>query len=225
MELDTFRKSWNRSQAEFRRMLLVYDCPELTGEMFLRQHGALHSKQVAPDQTFSYEEAVFGDANEEQMRRIPRNEEHSMAWCLWHLARIEDVTMNILISGEDQLFERDGWAERLGVNTRDTGNALSTDEIAGLSASVDLPALRAYRNAVGNRTRQIVPQLTITQLRQKVDPSRLQRIRGEGAVCEASLGLLDYWGGRDLAGLLLMPPTRHNFIHLNEALRLKKKRI
>ncbi|MBN1305535.1 MAG: hypothetical protein JXA13_13940 [Anaerolineales bacterium] len=27
-----------------------------------------------------------------------------------------------------------------------------------------------------------------------------------------------------LAGFLLMPPTRHNLVHLNEALRLKKRR-
>jgi len=36
--------------------------------------------------------------------------------------------------------------------------------------------------------------------------------------------VIDYWSGLTLAGLLLMPPTRHNFIHLNEALRLKQKR-
>jgi hypothetical protein len=35
--------------------------------------------------------------------------------------------------------------------------------------------------------------------------------------------VLEYWGGLTYAGLLLMPPTRHNFIHLNEALRVKKK--
>lgn len=27
----------------------------------------------------------------------------------------------------------------------------------------------------------------------------------------------DYWSRRTIAGLLLMPATRHNFVHLNEA--------
>jgi hypothetical protein len=33
----------------------------------------------------------------------------------------------------------------------------------------------------------------------------------------------EYWGGLTLAGLLLMPPTRHNLIHLNECVKIKKK--
>lgn len=35
--------------------------------------------------------------------------------------------------------------------------------------------------------------------------------------------IIAYWGGRTLAGLLLMPPTRHNFLHLSEALRIRQK--
>jgi hypothetical protein len=37
------------------------------------------------------------------------------------------------------------------------------------------------------------------------------------------MGIVDYWGSRTIAGLLLMPPTRHNFTHLNEARMLKQK--
>ena len=47
----------------------------------------------------------------------------------------------------------------------------------------------------------------------------------EGAVVEGARGLLDYWGGLTIAGLLLMPPTRHNFVHLNEAWMLKGKAL
>ena len=35
--------------------------------------------------------------------------------------------------------------------------------------------------------------------------------------------IVDYWGGLTIAGLVLMPPTRHNFVHLNEALRIRQK--
>ena len=65
--------------------------------------------------------------------------------------------------------------------------------------------------------------LPVTKLKQKVDPARLERVLAEGAVVDEARGVLDYWGGLTYAGLLLMPPTRHNFIHLNEALRVKKK--
>ena len=65
--------------------------------------------------------------------------------------------------------------------------------------------------------------LSPEDLKKKVDPQRLQRVLAEGAVEPAAMGLIEYWGGRSVAGLLLMPPTRHNFVHLNEALRLKQK--
>jgi len=61
-------------------------------------------------------------------------------------------------------------------------------------------------------------------LLQKVDPARLQRVWDEKAVVEAASGIVDYWGKRNVAGLLLMPATRHHIIHLNEALKLKRRR-
>lgn len=73
------------------------------------------------------------------------------------------------------------------------------------------------------RTRQIVQQLKVEDLRRKADPSRLERIHQEGAVLEAAWGIAEYWGRSTVAGLLLMPATRHNMVHLNEALRLKSK--
>lgn len=56
-----------------------------------------------------------------------------------------------------------------------------------------------------------------------VKPSRLQRVLDEGAVVEAARDLTEYWGRRDIAGLLLMPATRHNLVHLNESLKIKRK--
>ena len=37
------------------------------------------------------------------------------------------------------------------------------------------------------------------------------------------LSEVDYWSKRNTAGLLLMPATRHNLIHLNEALQIKRR--
>lgn len=61
-------------------------------------------------------------------------------------------------------------------------------------------------------------------MKQKVGPKRLQRLLDEGAVLPEAQGLIDYWGQGTIAGLLLMPPTRHNFIHLDEAQRVKRRK-
>ena len=40
---------------------------------------------------------------------------------------------------------------------------------------------------------------------------------------EESFWLLDFWGKKDVAGLLLMPPTRHVMLHLNDCFRWKEE--
>jgi len=183
----------------------------------------VHSTRMAQSELWSFEDEILQDMTEQAFRCIPRDGDHSIAWIIWHIARIEDVTMNLLVAGSPQLLQRDHWLERMKVNVRDTGNVMDPEGVANLSATIDLSALRAYRLAVGHRTREIVQQLQPEELKQKVEPSRLQQVMAEGAVVEAARGLIDYWGGLNKAGLLLMPPTRHNFVHLNEALRVKQK--
>jgi hypothetical protein len=139
------------------------------------------------------------------------------------MARIEDVTMNLLVAGSPQVFCQEPWQERLAIKNRDTGNAMNVEQVAALSTALDIAALRAYRAAVGRRTREIVRQLSGEDIQRKVDPSRLRQVLVEGAVVSAAQGVIDYWASLNTAGLLLMPPTRHNFLHLNEALRIRQK--
>jgi hypothetical protein len=101
---------------------------------------------------------------------------------------------------------------------------MDRDEIANFSNTVDIEALRAYRMAVGRRTREVILQLQPADLKRKVRAADLQQVRDEGAVVAAADGIAQYWGKRDVAGLLLlMPATRHNLVHLNEALEIKRK--
>jgi hypothetical protein len=110
------------------------------------------------------------------------------------------------------------------IKVRDTGNTMDTEGVVDLSNKIDIAALRAYRVAVGRGTREIVKQIQPHELKNKVDPARLQRVREEGAVDEEASWLIAYWSKRNIAGFLLMPATRHNLVHLNESLRLKEER-
>ncbi|MCJ7626540.1 MAG: DinB family protein [Anaerolineaceae bacterium] len=222
--METNQKAWNRQQKEFRNILLGFDRPGEAVRLFLIQHAMLHSAQVSQSDTWSYEDEILDDMSAEQIRRIPSNCEHSIAWVIWHLARIEDVTMNQLVAGTPQLLQRDNWLERMKITTRHTGNAMDEASMAELSAAIDLEAMRAYRVAVGRRTREIVRQIEPEMFKQKVEPSRFRKVWDEGAVVEAASSIVNYWSKRNIAGLLLMPPTRHNFLHLNEAARLKQRR-
>jgi hypothetical protein len=195
--------------------------------LFMGQHAMVHSAGIFSSTTppvdfWSFEDELWQGLSEEAARFIPQNEEHSIAWMIWHIARIEDITMNLLVAGRPQVFSEGLWQERMRVKICDTGSAMNADEIASFSTALDMQALRAYRTAVGCRTREIVSQVEAKILKQKVDPARLKKIVAERAVVEAASWLVDYWGGRSIAGLLMMPATRHNFVHLNEAMRMKQ---
>jgi hypothetical protein len=222
--MDANRQLWNRQQKELRQALTGSTDHQRAIQLFLDQHAMVHSAIMSQSGLWSSEDELWHGITEEIVRRIPHNCEHSIAWVIWHIARIEDVTMNLLVAGSPQLAFRDDWLNRMKVSVRDTGNGMDDQAVADLSHTIDVEALRAYRVAVGRCTRQIVTQLQPEELEHRVDPSRLQRVRDEGAVVEAPSGVFDYWSRRTIAGLLLMPPTRHCFLHLNEAQRLKRRR-
>lgn len=222
--MEANRKLWNQQQKVLRNALEGKANQQNAIDLFLNQHAMLHAAEMSDTQLWSFADEVWHDLSEELFRRIPTNENHSVAWNLWHLARIEDVTMNLLIADTPQVLDQENWFERLNVPHRHTGNGMNAEEIATLSATIAMRALWDYRTAVGRRTREIVSKLQLEDFPQKVDPARIQRIWEQNAMLENAEGIVTYWSRRTIAGLLLMPPTRHNFAHLNEARRVKQRR-
>ncbi len=223
-EIESYRKACLKQQTELHRILTGPDQHDRAIQLFLSQHAMLHSAKMAQTALWSFEDEILGGLAEEQIRRIPRACDHSIAWLIWHIARCEDITMNLLVAGSPQILLRDNWLGPLKITICDTGNAMDEEAIVRFGNAVDIEALRAYRVAVGRRTREIARQLRPEELKQKVTPSRLQQVRDQGAVAEAASGIVEYWGKRTVAGLLLMPATRHNLVHLNEAFQLKHRR-
>jgi hypothetical protein len=222
--LEANRKICQKQQTELHRMLLSDDQYQDAFQLFFKQHAMLHSASMAQTEPFSLEDEVFEDLSADIARRIPGNSENSIIWNIWHIARIEDVAMNMLVAGSAQVFTRGEWQNKMEIEAQDTGNAMPAKQIISLSQNINIPGLRAYRAAVGRRTREIVRGLQPESLKDKVDPARLSEIQEAGAVIPAASGLLEYWSRRNIAGLLLMPATRHNMVHLNESLRLKEKK-
>jgi hypothetical protein len=222
-DIKAFRKSWNAEQKALRTALAQEDQEAKAIALFKQHHSVLHSAQIGHS-AWSYEDYLLDDLTEEKWRRIPQNSEHSIVWNIWHLARIEDATMNLLVAGQPQLFNEDNWQQRLHAPICNSGNDIPMADVVKLSEAVDLAALRAYRTAVGKRTQNIVSNLTIADFKQKANPDRLQQIMDEGVLVPAAVGILEYWSRRTIAGLLLMPPTRHNMVHLNEVCNLKQRK-
>ncbi|MGD0708760.1 MAG: DinB family protein [Anaerolineaceae bacterium] len=221
--MDPHRNLWNRQQQALRSALSSSAKHAKAIELFLSQHAMVHASAMSEDGLYSFDDKLWEGIGDDAARRIPPKGEHSIAWMIWHTARIEDMAMNVLVAGGRQVFDDGDWGKRLNVPVRNTGNDMDAEAIARLSAEIDVAALKAYRMAVGRRTREIVARLTPEETHQKVSSSRLQQLKEDGSVLESAQWLLDYWSGLTTAGLLLMPPTRHNFVHLNEAQKVKRK--
>jgi hypothetical protein len=221
-QLKEYRDAWTVNQRALRSALESGEQREKAVELFMVQQGVLHSSKAAPEAPYSLEDLLLDDISDEIFRRVPKGEEHSIAWLMWHLARCEDITMNVLAAGRPQVVEK--WQAKLKIDAKDTGNAMTHTEIGKLSERIDLAALRGYRAAVGRVTREIVVALTLEEINARVAPERIEKILDEGMVLPAAVGIAEYWGRRTIAGLMLMPPTRHNMTHINEGFRLKAKR-
>ncbi len=140
------------------------------------------------------------------------------------MTRIEDITSNILIADDSQVLNG-GWLKRLNSEILDTGNAMTVKEIEDFSNRVNMRELRSYRIAVGRKTQTIIKQLKSDDPGRKMTSTQLKRIIDEGGVLdvEGSKWLIHFWGRKTVSGILLMPITRHQIVHLNDSLRIKEK--
>ena len=218
------RKAWMDQQSALRPMLEKGTDPEKGLGICLSQHAQLHTNAIA-NEPWSFQDEVLEKTSDTLFRRIPKGMEHSMAWALWHAARIEDTALNILVAGTEMVLDEGGWNAKMGVKPRDTGNAMGKSKINVISKQINLEQLLAYRLAVGKRTQEVIKGLNPSELKQKVQQERLKKLTDEGIVVPNAYGLIEYWGNRTIAGLLLMPATRHNFVHLNEMVKIKKRRM
>jgi DinB family protein len=216
------RQYWSDQQQHFRRLLHSDRYAEAI-HAFLEQHAMLHTASLVSGYHWSFQDEISADLTDEQLRQIPTGHLQSIAWVLWHIARTEDVTMNMLLANTDQLLYTHHWFEHLSIPTRDIGTEMSATGIAVLSARIDIPAGRAYRRAVGQRTREIVQQVKADEWRQRIEPAQIEWVKAEGAVVPAAYGVAEYWGRHNKGNLLLIPATRHSFTHLNEAGRMRQR--
>src|SRR3712207_6038315 len=101
--------------------------------LFLADHARIHAAAVsaADDPAivalagFSYEDATLYKLADADLVACPDGGGNSIAWLLWHMARLEDVVVNTLLRGAPEVLDRDGWVATLGIATRDVGTGNS----------------------------------------------------------------------------------------------------
>jgi len=216
-------QDWNHRQSLLKQAIKEQKIDKIK-DLLYELHSIVHSSRVYKSQKSSFLDEICEDLNEKAFRIMPTSNDVTIAWNIWHITRIEDITSNILIANTNSILT-DTWLERMKISIRDTGNAMSDEEILSFSNEIFLEELLAYRDSVGIRTKQIIENLTLEDLKRKFMKSQLNNILTEGGVLEhpESIWLLDFWGKKNVGGILLMPVTRHQVVHLNDCNKLKKK--
>lgn len=220
------RKQWNENHKKLTSVILKPSEYQNSIGLFLSQHSLLHSSKMSNSPVATLEDDLLKDLMEESFRKYPveaPDTRNSIVWHVWHVTRIEDMTMNILVAEGDQVLHTYNWAKELKVDYPHSGNEMTEIEIADLSENIDINALLEYRIEVGRKTREIVSHLLPGEFRKKVDAGRIDILKEQNAVKREASWLLEYWGNKTIAGLILMPATRHIFLHLNKAIRIKKR--
>jgi uncharacterized damage-inducible protein DinB len=176
---------------------------------FLLQHAAIHG---------GWTRALLTDLSERQLRDRPTSDVNSIAWLLWHIARGEDIGINLFVGRTSQVLNDEGWLARLNVTARDLGVGMSDEEADELSATVDLAALRGYWDAVGQRTRTVVGSLSAADLDEVIDAALVKRIVEEqDALRECARWGLKVWADRSRGDFLGYLGLSHAYEHFGGA--------
>lgn len=176
---------------------------------FLLRYGDLHRLLI---------DDLLRGLTPEQVRGRPQPGVNTVAWLLWHMARIEDVGVNRFVADRPQVLD-EAWRERLRVPRRDVGTGMTDAEVDDLSARVDLGALRGYWDAVTARTLAVVDALRPADLDVVVPGDRVRSaVAAEGIVAPGADWLTEFWaGGRSRGWVLSQMPFLHVYGHVFEA--------
>lgn len=188
--------------------------------LFLMQHATVHSMTLRGAGGPTLADRTFGRLSDEQMRVRPQPGVNSLAWLLWHIARAEDVIVNVVLAGSTQVLD-DGWTKRLRVDRPDIGTGMTADEVAALSDAIEIAALREYRDAVGRRTREFVAAMPDGTWERRVDASDLTRAADAGAFGRVSAGMGAFFANWPGAALLSGIGAIHAAEHIGEALTVR----
>lgn len=112
--------------------------------------------------------AVVDGLSAEDLAWRPDPDANSIAWLVWHLARVEDDHV-AHVAGAGQAWIEDGWVERYGLPfaPEEHGYGHSSEQVGQVRASGDL--LAGYYQAVAARSAAYVAGLSPDDLDRVVD--------------------------------------------------------
>ncbi|HEY1843222.1 MAG TPA: mycothiol transferase [Mycobacterium sp.] len=111
---------------------------------------------------------ITAGLTDDQANYRPSPDANSIAWLIWHSARVQDVQL-APIAGIEEVWTARGWVDRFGLDLprNDTGYDHGPAEVAKVHAPADL--LAGYYHAVHKVTLEFVAGITAEDLTRVID--------------------------------------------------------
>ena len=176
--------------------------------LFLQRYNPLYNAYLA---------GFWSSVPHDLMRRRPHPRVNSIAWNLWHIARVEDAGVNRFVLDGTQVFDDGGWNETLNIPWRHHGTNMTLAEVDELDERINLPALQAYSRAVEERTRASLSIIDTIDLQVGMEEARLRKILvEEGLAHSEAEGFIRNYLGWTKEKCLLTYGLTHSWQHLGE---------
>jgi uncharacterized damage-inducible protein DinB len=177
-------------------------------KLFLQRYEVLYNYYLA-----GFWEKVPDDL----MRKRPHERVNSIAWIIWHLARVEDAGLNRFMVDHPQVLDEGAWMQSMNVPWRHHGCEMTLSEVDDLSQRIDLQALLAYSRAVQIRTHEIMDQIDQVDLDAVLPEEHVRMvIIDEGLAHSNPEGFIKNYTGWSKGRCLMVFGLTHPFQHLGE---------
>ncbi len=89
--------------------------------------------------------------SDDELSWRPTLESNAIDWLVWHMARVEDNLVNVVLQNRDPIWERGGWSERLNISYEGAGAGMTMDEIRDMGR-INVPKVMEYYQSIRNET-------------------------------------------------------------------------
>ena len=95
--------------------------------------------------------AAAAPLSEDEMHWRPDTEANSIAFIVWHAARVEDRLVNVFARGVEEVWVRDGWSAKTGIPQSDHGVNYTIEQVAAFPP-ISKGQLKDYFDALREET-------------------------------------------------------------------------
>jgi len=174
-----------------------------------RNHAHLHGTTIP---------RFFAKLNEAQLRTRPTATTNSIVWNIWHLLRIEDITLSRFVANVPQVHAQSNWTQRLAIPYGDMGTAMASADVDVLSQQINLAELQNYAAAVAAQGTASLNAFDVARTGQRWDEAHMRAVVIGESVCIPAIaeGVVSYWGSLTVDQFVVNYTTLHPSLHVGE---------